>query len=86
MAMGQIRVRYKKYLPTTVPTGISHTHPQLYSRVKNCTRTRRVSGTCGYIYILYLKTILKISKKNIIITSKISRKLIRTGNTSNKSS
>jgi hypothetical protein len=46
MAMGRIRVGYNKYQPVTVLAGISHTRPQLYTRVKFFTRTRRVSG--GY--------------------------------------
>jgi hypothetical protein len=88
--MGRIQVVYNKYSPTTVPAGISHTRSQLYPRVKIVPVPVPVGYRVGigysrvYIYI-YLKTIPK-NFKNIIITNKNSRKLMRTGNTSNKSS
>jgi hypothetical protein len=60
MATGRIRARYNKYPFTTILTGISHTRPQLYPRIKNCThvRTRRVLG--GY----RIPTGIYISKNN----------------------
>jgi hypothetical protein len=71
MAMGQIRVGFNKYPPATVPVGISHTRPQLYTWVKNC--TRRVSGTRWYVYTyvyIYIYRKYRKNPENVIITSK----------------
>jgi hypothetical protein len=48
MAMGQVRIRYGKYPPATIPAGITHTRPRLYPRVEFYirARTHRVLG--GY--------------------------------------
>jgi hypothetical protein len=57
MAMDRVRIGYGKYPPTTIPVGLTHMRPRLYSRVGFCTRARthRVSG--GYRILMDIITL-----------------------------
>jgi hypothetical protein len=61
METGRIRVGYNKYLPTTVPAGISHTLSQLYPRVKIVPVPIPVGYRAG---IGYPRVYIYISKNN----------------------